>query len=268
MSASSAPSCCTGTGESSSPGRCATSAPRSGSTIATASSRRLRSGLGSPAGARGDRRLHVPAPVAARRDRRVRRALRDGLRGCRLCLRCWQAGHRVTYAPSASLEHSESVTRGTDLGERERESQRYFWQRWGEFFDARQVRTPMAAADRLRDRGHRHRRRPPRHLRAPQPVSPTAATMSRSTPRGAPEWFDLRVPTAHLRGLRGAGRCARAARRDQGRDLVEHGASGLAGEHAARNPGLLRAGHRDELLPRQRARATACSRPTATSFAT
>jgi glycosyltransferase involved in cell wall biosynthesis len=29
------------------------------------------------------------------------------------------------------------VTRGTDVGERERESQRLFWERWGDFFDAR-----------------------------------------------------------------------------------------------------------------------------------
>ena len=59
-----------------------------------------------------------------------------------LCLRAWQEGLRVFYFPAASLYHHESVTRGTDLGERERESQRYFWERWGEFFDAREVRTP------------------------------------------------------------------------------------------------------------------------------
>ncbi len=58
------------------------------------------------------------------------------------CLRTWQAGYRVLYYPAASLFHHESVTRGTDLGERERESQRCFWERWGDFFDARDVRTP------------------------------------------------------------------------------------------------------------------------------
>ena len=57
------------------------------------------------------------------------------------CLRAWQAGFRVLYFPAASLYHHESVTRGTDVGERERESQRLFWERWGEFFDARDVRT-------------------------------------------------------------------------------------------------------------------------------
>ncbi|HXP98989.1 MAG TPA: glycosyltransferase [Solirubrobacteraceae bacterium] len=58
------------------------------------------------------------------------------------CLRAWQAGMRVMYFPGASLYHYESQTRGTDVGERERESQRVFWERWGEFFDARDVRTP------------------------------------------------------------------------------------------------------------------------------
>ncbi len=41
----------------------------------------------------------------------------------------------------AALVHHESVTRGTDVGERERASQRLFWERWGTFFDARDVRT-------------------------------------------------------------------------------------------------------------------------------
>jgi glycosyltransferase involved in cell wall biosynthesis len=53
------------------------------------------------------------------------------------CLRAWQAGLRVLYFPSAQLVHHESLTRGTELGERERESQERFWQRWSDFFDAR-----------------------------------------------------------------------------------------------------------------------------------
>src|SRR5580704_9943676 len=56
------------------------------------------------------------------------------------CLRAWQAGLRVMYFPAASLYHHESVTRGTEVGERERTSQCVFWERWGEFFDAREVR--------------------------------------------------------------------------------------------------------------------------------
>lgn len=57
------------------------------------------------------------------------------------CLRAWQHGFRVFYFPAARLVHHESVTRGTEVGERERESQRMFWERWGDFFDARSVRT-------------------------------------------------------------------------------------------------------------------------------
>jgi len=61
------------------------------------------------------------------------------------CLRAWQAGFRVLYFPAARLVHHESVTRGTELGEREVASQRLFWERWGEFFDARRVRTESGA---------------------------------------------------------------------------------------------------------------------------
>jgi GT2 family glycosyltransferase/glycosyltransferase involved in cell wall biosynthesis len=55
------------------------------------------------------------------------------------CLRAWQAGFRVMYFPAAQLIHHESVTRGTELGERERASQELFWERWSDFFDARSV---------------------------------------------------------------------------------------------------------------------------------
>jgi GT2 family glycosyltransferase/glycosyltransferase involved in cell wall biosynthesis len=55
------------------------------------------------------------------------------------CLRAWRAGFRVLYFPSAQLVHHESVTRGSDQGERELDSQRLFWERWSDFFDARTV---------------------------------------------------------------------------------------------------------------------------------
>ena len=62
-----------------------------------------------------------------------------------LCLRAWKAGFRVMYWPDAELYHLESVTRGTEVGERERASQRVFWERWGDFFDARNVRNTDGA---------------------------------------------------------------------------------------------------------------------------
>ncbi|MFZ2113263.1 MAG: glycosyltransferase [Solirubrobacteraceae bacterium] len=111
------------------------------------------------------------------------------------CLRAWQAGMRVMYFPVASLYHYESQTRGTDVGERERESQRVFWERWGEFFDARDVHTSESKLrvvyvtegtgvggghrdifehlNRLAERGHE---------------------VALYTLGEQPDWFDLRVP--------------------------------------------------------------------------
>jgi GT2 family glycosyltransferase/glycosyltransferase involved in cell wall biosynthesis len=57
------------------------------------------------------------------------------------CLRAWEAGFRVMYHPPAALFHLESKTRGTDQGARELRSQQLFWEEWGDWFDARNVRT-------------------------------------------------------------------------------------------------------------------------------
>jgi GT2 family glycosyltransferase/glycosyltransferase involved in cell wall biosynthesis len=57
------------------------------------------------------------------------------------CLRAWEADFRVVYFPPAVLEHKESVTRGTEVGEREKASQEAFWERWRGFFDERSVAT-------------------------------------------------------------------------------------------------------------------------------
>jgi GT2 family glycosyltransferase/glycosyltransferase involved in cell wall biosynthesis len=111
------------------------------------------------------------------------------------CLRTWQAGFRVLYFPAARLVHHESVTRGTEVGERELASQRVFWERWGDFFDARSVRTESGALrvvyvtegtgvggghrdvfehlNRLLDRGHE---------------------VALYTLGDAPDWFELRAP--------------------------------------------------------------------------
>ena len=112
------------------------------------------------------------------------------------CLRCWQAGRSVQYAPSATLEHSESATRGTELGARELASQRYFWQLWGDFFDARQVRTPGGSlriiyATESTDiyGGHRDIFE---HLNR---LAARGHDVSLYTLGREPDWFDLAVPT-------------------------------------------------------------------------
>jgi GT2 family glycosyltransferase len=56
------------------------------------------------------------------------------------CLRAWEAGFEVLYYPHASLTHLEAKTRGMEQGEREIDSQRRFWDRWGHWFDERPVR--------------------------------------------------------------------------------------------------------------------------------
>ena len=56
------------------------------------------------------------------------------------CLRAWEAGWDVRYQPSSRLTHLESPTRGLQVGERERRSQSHFWAKWGDWFDARDVR--------------------------------------------------------------------------------------------------------------------------------
>jgi GT2 family glycosyltransferase/glycosyltransferase involved in cell wall biosynthesis len=111
------------------------------------------------------------------------------------CLRAWEAGMRVMYFPGASLYHHESVTRGTDVGERERESQRVFWERWGDFFDARGVHTE---AGKLRviyvtegtgiGGGHRDIFE---HLNR---LAERGHEVALYTLGDHPDWFELRVP--------------------------------------------------------------------------
>jgi GT2 family glycosyltransferase len=112
-----------------------------------------------------------------------------------LCLRAWEAGYKVLYWPTAVLDHLESVTRGTVVGDRERESQRIFWERWGAFLDRREVGT---ADGRLRvayvtedtgvGGGHRDIFE---HLNRLAARGHEAALYTLGEP---PEWFDLRVP--------------------------------------------------------------------------
>jgi GT2 family glycosyltransferase len=112
------------------------------------------------------------------------------------CLKAWDAGHRVLYAPAAVLTHHESKTRGLVQGDRELRSQERFWSRWGDWFDRRDVtqadggaRVIYVTLDTGVGGGHRviyH------HLNglAERGHQPKLWTLA---PEG-PDWFDLRVP--------------------------------------------------------------------------
>jgi GT2 family glycosyltransferase len=117
------------------------------------------------------------------------------------CLRAWQAGFRVMYFPGAQLVHHESVTRGVEVGERERESQRLFWERWSAFFEERTVaaspadgagtgplRIVYVTEDTGVGGGHRDIFE---HLNR---LSARGHDVSLYTLGEPPEWFPLRVP--------------------------------------------------------------------------
>jgi GT2 family glycosyltransferase len=111
------------------------------------------------------------------------------------CLRAWEAGYRVLYWPHAWLMHAESVTRGMDVGERERASQRIFWEKWGDFFDARDVstgdgklRVVYVTEDTGVGGGHRDIFE---HLNG---LAERGHEVALYTLGDEPDWFDLRVP--------------------------------------------------------------------------
>jgi GT2 family glycosyltransferase len=110
-------------------------------------------------------------------------------------LRVWQAGLKVVYAPSAVLYHLESATRGTEVKEPERESQRVFWSRWAEFLDARTVRTAdgklrviYVTEDTGVGGGHRDIFE---HLNG---LLDRGHAVELWTLGGPPDWFELRAP--------------------------------------------------------------------------
>jgi len=59
-----------------------------------------------------------------------------------LCLRGWESGYRTLYFPVSSLTHHESATRAKNkkIGEKERQAVVYFWEKWGDWFDKRNVK--------------------------------------------------------------------------------------------------------------------------------
>jgi GT2 family glycosyltransferase len=112
-----------------------------------------------------------------------------------LCVRAWEAGWETLYAPRSSLVHLESQTRSVEPGERELASQQRFWARWGDWFDARQVRTDdgrlrviYVTQDTGVGGGHRDIFEHVNRLRA---RGHDAQLWSLD---GAPSWFDLRAP--------------------------------------------------------------------------
>ena len=111
------------------------------------------------------------------------------------CLRAWEAGWEVRYEPSARLTHLESITRGTELGERERRSQEYFWSKWGAWFDGREVRAPSGhlrivyvTQDTGVGGGHRDVFE---HLNR---LAERGHDVALYTLSGPPEWFTLHAP--------------------------------------------------------------------------
>lgn len=65
------------------------------------------------------------------------------------CLRGWEAGFRSLYFPAATLTHVESASRGRNktMSEREKRSMEYFWEKWEDWFDKRNV---LDNQDRIR----------------------------------------------------------------------------------------------------------------------
>jgi GT2 family glycosyltransferase len=111
------------------------------------------------------------------------------------CLRAWQAGFKVMYAPTATLTHLESVTRGTQQNERELNSQRYFWKKWSGFIDRRNTRTVegklraiYVTEDTGVGGGHRDIFE---HLNG---LAERGHEVELWTLGSAPSWFDLKVP--------------------------------------------------------------------------
>ena len=166
------------------------------------------------------------------------------------CLRAWEAGYEVVYEPAARLHHHESATRGSVQGERELASQRAFWDRWATFFGPRPVRGPdgrlriiYVTEDATLGGGHRVVFE---HLNGLLDRGHDAQLWTLGP---APEWFDLHCPVRTFADYGQLAARTGAAGRDQGCDLVEDRDAGMAVECRARRRGLLRAGHRDQLLP-------------------
>ena len=117
------------------------------------------------------------------------------------CLRAWESGRRVVYAPAAQLVHKESQTRTFSQGPREIASQERFWRTWGDWFDRRETREPDGGArivyvtqDLGVGGGHRNIFE---HLHGllDRGHHPEIWSLARAEP----DWYDLRVPVRLFR---------------------------------------------------------------------
>ena len=129
------------------------------------------------------------------------------------CLRAWEAGWDVRYEPGARLTHVESPTRGTEVGERERRSQDHFWDKWGDWFDRRDVATAdgglriiYVTQDTGVGGGHRDVFE---HLNRLQRRGHSVELYSLD---GPPDWFPLEVPVRAFGSYEGL--AAELARQD------------------------------------------------------
>ena len=267
-------SCSTPTAASSTRGCIATPARRSGSTTATASSRADHG----PANVEGPVLAVTGACMYVRRAvldevGPARRALPDGLRGRRLVpARLGGRLERRVLRRRPTLTHLESASRG-HAGRRARAAlpATRSGSAGATVLEDRDVRhARRAAADRLRHRGHGRGRRPPRRLRAPQPAAARGHEVSLYTleppRRSGSRW---RSPCARFADYDELAAALAPVRRDQGRDLVAHRRSGVAGVgRRAECRSTSSRTSRPRTTPMTRARATPCSTATAPSSAT
>ena len=148
------------------------------------------------------------------------------------CLRAWDAGLRVVYAPAAALTHHESKTRGTVQGAARAALPGALLGALG-----RLARRPRRRAGPTAVRGSSTSRRTPAWAAATgsssrtSTASPSAATTSSCgrSRDGPPDWFDLHVPVRTFPDYPALAAALAPLRRDQGRDLVADGGLGLGG---------------------------------------
>ena len=140
------------------------------------------------------------------------------------------------YWPGAVLDQLESVTRGTNVQERERESQRAFWGRWGGILRRADVRTEAGmlrviyvTEDTGVGGGHRDVFE---HLNGLLKRGHAAELW---TLGGQPDLVRSACPVRTFKDYDELVKALAPVRRDQGRHLVEHSRAGVAGERAARH---------------------------------